>query len=215
MKILTTIAQVREQVQAWRKAGETIGLVPTMGYLHEGHASLIDASHQQNTKTVVSIFVNPMQFGENEDFDSYPRDLEHDAALAEAHGADVIFHPEPEELYPAGFCSYVDMDILTKELRVKPPHSLPRCLHGCQQTLSHCYTGSGLLWQKRCTATGCYSPYGNRSEYESYHHRLPDHPGSRRSCKKFPQYLLIQRRTCCSTGSFSGGCHWKRIGSAR
>ncbi len=116
MKILTTIAQVREQVQAWRKAGETIGLVPTMGYLHEGHASLIDASHQQNTKTVVSIFVNPMQFGENEDFDSYPRDLEHDAALAEAHGADVIFHPEPEELYPAGFCSYVDMDILTKEL---------------------------------------------------------------------------------------------------
>lgn len=75
MKILTTIAQVREQVQAWRKADETIGLVPTMGYLHEGHASLIDASHQQNTKTVVSIFVNPMQFGENEDFDSYPRDL--------------------------------------------------------------------------------------------------------------------------------------------
>ena len=61
-------------------------------------------------------------------------------------------------------------------VRVKPPHSLPRCLHGCQQTLPHCYTGSSLLWQKRCTATGCYSPYGNRSEYESYHRRLPDHP---------------------------------------
>ena len=116
MKIVKTIDEVRAQVKQWRAEGLTVGLVPTMGYLHEGHASLIDASHRDNDRTVVSDFVNPMQFGPAEDLESYPRDIDHDAALAEAHGADLIFHPEPEEMYHEGFSSFVDMTVLTQEL---------------------------------------------------------------------------------------------------
>lgn len=115
MKIVSTIEEVREQVREWKKEGKTVGFVPTMGYLHEGHASLMDAAGE-NDKVVVSIFVNPMQFGPNEDLASYPRDLEHDAKVCEAHGVDLIFHPTPEEMYGDNFYSYVDMDVLTKEL---------------------------------------------------------------------------------------------------
>lgn len=115
MKIVSTIEEVRAQVREWKKEGKTVGFVPTMGYLHEGHASLMDAAGE-NEKVVVSIFVNPMQFGPNEDLASYPRDLEHDAKVCEAHGVDLIFHPTPEEMYGDNFYSYVDMDVLTKEL---------------------------------------------------------------------------------------------------
>ncbi len=115
MKIVSTIEEVRAQVKEWRKEGLTIGFVPTMGYLHEGHASLMDAA-SENDKVVVSIFVNPMQFGPNEDLASYPRDLEHDAKVCEEHGVDLIFHPTPEEMYGENFYSYVDMKVLTEEL---------------------------------------------------------------------------------------------------
>ena len=115
MKIVSTIDEVRTQVKEWRKEGLTVGFVPTMGYLHEGHASLMDAA-SENDKVVVSIFVNPMQFGPNEDLASYPRDLEHDAKVCEEHGVDLIFHPAPEEMYGENFYSYVDMNVLTEEL---------------------------------------------------------------------------------------------------
>ncbi len=109
MLILKTIDEVRKQVKEWKKEGKSVGLVPTMGYLHEGHGSLIKRSVSENDKTVVSIFVNPMQFGPNEDLESYPRDLDKDAKLCESIGADIIFNPEPEEMYEPGFCSYVNM----------------------------------------------------------------------------------------------------------
>ena len=115
MKIVSTIEEVRAQVKEWKKEGLSIGFVPTMGYLHEGHMSLIDAAGE-NDRVVVSIFFNPMQFGPTEDLASYPRDLEHDAKLCEEHGVDLIFHPTPEEMYGDQFYSYVDMDVLTKEL---------------------------------------------------------------------------------------------------
>ena len=115
MKIVSTIEEVRAQVKEWKKEGLSIGFVPTMGYLHEGHMSLIDAAGE-NDRVVVSIFVNPMQFGPTEDLASYPRDLKHDAKLCEEHGVDLIFHPTPEEMYGDQFYSYVDMDVLTKEL---------------------------------------------------------------------------------------------------
>lgn len=116
MEIYGEISKVRAAVKAWKKEGLTVGFVPTMGYLHEGHKSLIDAARKENDRVVVSIFVNPMQFGPTEDLESYPRDLKKDAALCEAAGVDIIFHPEPEEMYADGFCSYVDMNGLTTEL---------------------------------------------------------------------------------------------------
>lgn len=116
MNIVKTIEEVREQVRAWRKEGLTVGLVPTMGYLHEGHQSLIARSVAENDRTVVSDFVNPIQFGPTEDLATYPRDLAHDAALCEKNGADLLFNPEPEEMYAPDFCTYVDMDHLTKGL---------------------------------------------------------------------------------------------------
>lgn len=124
MQIVTTIDEVRKQVKEWRKQGLTIGFVPTMGYLHEGHGSLMKRAKEQCDKVVASIFVNPMQFGVNEDLDSYPRDLQADAKLCESIGVDLIFHPEVEEMYADGFCSFVDMNGLTKELcgKSRPIH---------------------------------------------------------------------------------------------
>lgn len=124
MEIYSEIEKVRNQVSEWKKSGLTVGLVPTMGYLHEGHKSLIDTARKENDRVVVSIFVNPMQFGPSEDLASYPRDLDKDAKLCETAGVDLIFHPEPEEMYAPGFCSYVDMDGLTKELcgKSRPVH---------------------------------------------------------------------------------------------
>lgn len=116
MQIATTINEVRANVKAWKKEGLSVGFVPTMGYLHEGHGSLISRARKENDKVVVSIFVNPMQFGPGEDLESYPRDLDKDSAYCESLGADLIFHPEPEEMYTEGFCSYVDMSVLTEEL---------------------------------------------------------------------------------------------------
>ncbi len=124
MLIFNLIDTVRQQVSDWKKSGLSVGLVPTMGYLHEGHKSLIDAARKENDRVVVSIFVNPMQFGPKEDLASYPRDLEKDAKLCEEAGVDLIFHPQPEEMYQPGFCSYVDMNGLTTELcgKSRPIH---------------------------------------------------------------------------------------------
>lgn len=124
IKIVHTIEEVRTQVKEWRKNGESVGLVPTMGYLHEGHQSLIKKSVEQNDKTVVSVFVNPMQFAPTEDLESYPRDLNADAKLCTETGADLVFNPEPEEMYKNGFCSFVDMIGPTAELcgKSRPIH---------------------------------------------------------------------------------------------
>ena len=124
MKIVGTVKEVIEQVKEWKKQGLSVGFVPTMGYLHEGHKSLMDAARKGNDKVVVSIFVNPMQFGPTEDLATYPRDLDHDAALCESAGVDLIFHPEAEEMYEKDFCSFVDMTGLTEGLcgKTRPIH---------------------------------------------------------------------------------------------
>lgn len=124
MKIVGTVKEVREQLKEWKKQGLSVGFVPTMGYLHEGHKSLMDAARKGNDKVVVSIFVNPMQFGPTEDLATYPRDLDHDAALCESAGVDLIFHPEAEEMYEKDFCSFVDMTGLTEGLcgKTRPIH---------------------------------------------------------------------------------------------
>lgn len=124
MKIVETVSEVRQCVKQWRKEGLTVGLVPTMGYLHEGHKSLIDRAVSENDRVVVSVFVNPTQFGPNEDFESYPRDMDKDSALCEDAGASLIFHPQPEEMYLNGYSTFVDMDTITKGLcgKTRPTH---------------------------------------------------------------------------------------------
>ena len=99
MEIITTIENIRSIVNQWKDKGYSIGFVPTMGYLHDGHAALIDQARKDNDKVIVSIFVNPTQFGENEDLNSYPRDINRDKSLCEAHKADIIFSPTSDEMY--------------------------------------------------------------------------------------------------------------------
>lgn len=123
MKVTATIKETREQIRAWKKEGYTVGLVPTMGYLHEGHGSLIKKCREENDKVVVSVFVNPTQFGPNEDLEDYPRDFRRDCELCESIGADLIFHPEPEEMYQDA-CAYVNIDTLSATLcgKTRPIH---------------------------------------------------------------------------------------------
>ena len=116
MKIVSTISETKEIIRSWKKEGLSIGFVPTMGYLHEGHGSLIERARKENDRVAVSIFVNPMQFGPTEDLASYPRDLAKDAAFCESLGVDLIFHPADGEMYHSDFSSYVDMSVLTEEL---------------------------------------------------------------------------------------------------
>ena len=124
MKIVKTISEVRAAVKAWRAEGLSVGLVPTMGFLHEGHKSLIDRAVKENDRVVVSDFVNPTQFGPTEDLASYPRDLERDATLCENAGAALLFNPEPSEMYAEDACTFVDMSGLTGELcgKSRPIH---------------------------------------------------------------------------------------------
>ena len=124
MEITGSIKEVRAQVKEWRKQGLTVGLVPTMGYLHEGHKSLIDRAVLENDKVVVSDFVNPIQFGVNEDLSTYPRDIEADKKLCEAAGAALIFHPEPEEMYAPDFSTYVETEHVSAGLcgKTRPTH---------------------------------------------------------------------------------------------
>lgn len=125
MILCKTVEELRSEIASAKAAGKTIGLVPTMGALHEGHASLIKAANQENDVVVVSVFVNPTQFGPNEDLDSYPRTLDADCKLAEAQGADIVFAPSPKEMYPSEDMTWVEVTgDVTKVLcgRSRPIH---------------------------------------------------------------------------------------------
>lgn len=124
MKIVHTVEEVRQAVRIWKAEGKTIGLVPTMGYLHEGHKSLIDRAVAENDHVVVSIFVNPIQFGPAEDLETYPRDLEKDSELCQKAGASLIFHPDPSQMYSPTFSGFINMSTLTGGLcgKTRPSH---------------------------------------------------------------------------------------------
>lgn len=116
MRILRTIAEVRTAVAEVRRQGRTVGLVPTMGAFHDGHLSLMRRARRQNDLVVVSLFVNPTQFGPSEDLAAYPRDEARDAALAEQEGVDILFAPSPAEIYPDGFATSIHVTGLTEVL---------------------------------------------------------------------------------------------------
>lgn len=116
MRLCKTIEEVRSFVRSVRAEGKTVGLVPTMGYLHQGHLSLVQEAKRNCDVVVVSIFVNPTQFGPNEDFQTYPRDLQRDAGLLSELNVDVIFAPEVSEMYPQGFSSFVDVTGVSEHL---------------------------------------------------------------------------------------------------
>ena len=116
MLITKKIDETREIIKKWKSEGLTIGFVPTMGYLHDGHKSLIDRAAKENDKVVVSIFVNPIQFCEGEDYDRYPRDMEHDTEICEKSGVSLIFYPEVKEMYPSKNLAFVDIKVLGDNL---------------------------------------------------------------------------------------------------
>jgi pantoate--beta-alanine ligase len=116
MQIVNSVHEMQHLVVTARSIGKRIVLVPTMGYLHDGHASLMREGRRRGDLLVTSIFVNPSQFGAGEDFDSYPRDLERDAAIAAEAGVDIIFAPVASDMYPAGYQTWVDVDRLTLPL---------------------------------------------------------------------------------------------------
>jgi len=116
MFIYHTIAEIRQFVRRTRAEGRSVGFVPTMGYLHEGHLELMRRAKERCDTVITSIFINPAQFGPGEDFARYPRDLERDARMAEGAGVDAIFNPSVEEMYPRGYCTYVDVERITGKL---------------------------------------------------------------------------------------------------
>lgn len=125
MIVAKTIREVREHVAQWEREGYTVGLVPTMGYLHEGHASLVDRARKTCGKVVASDFVNPTQFGPNEDLEAYPRDFSRDCALLEEHGCDLVFYPSVEEMYAPNAATYVEiLSEMPKQLcgKTRPIH---------------------------------------------------------------------------------------------
>ena len=123
MQVTKTIEETRKLIKTWKKEGKLIGLVPTMGFLHEGHASLIKRCREENDIVVISDFVNPTQFGPNEDLAAYPRDFARDSELCESLGADLLFNPEPENMYTDPH-AYVNIDLLSETLcgRTRPIH---------------------------------------------------------------------------------------------
>lgn len=124
MRIITKVKEMQKVADELRGEGKIIGVVPTMGYLHEGHLSLIRIAKEKSDVVITTIFVNPLQFAPHEDYEKYPRDFKRDARLAQSAGCDIIFHPSVEEMYPENFLTYVEVDKITKVLEgeFRPTH---------------------------------------------------------------------------------------------
>ena len=165
MKRIHPVAEMQAQSDAWRGAGLCVGLVPTMGFLHEGHLSLVDHSLEAADRTVVSIFVNPLQFGPKEDFAIYPRDMERDLDLLSRRGVDAVFQPGTVEFYPPDFSTFVEVEELTKGLcGPLPPRALPRRHHRSDQAIHRRQTTPSSLRPERLPADGRHSSTSARFE---------------------------------------------------
>ncbi len=124
MKVISTVEEMQGIVNSLHSKGKKIGLVPTMGYLHKGHLSLVEEAHKRSDTVVMSIYVNPMQFGKREDLDTYPRDLDRDGKIASEHAVEFIFAPSDEEMYPKGYVTSVEVDKISHlfEGEFRPGH---------------------------------------------------------------------------------------------
>ncbi len=124
LQVISSLKDIQQNIKALKENRSTIGFVPTMGGLHEGHLSLVRQAKAENDKVVVSIFVNPLQFGENEDFKQYPRTLDNDCELLSQEGIDIAFNPDALEMYPGGFCTSVTLGCFEDKLcgRSRPGH---------------------------------------------------------------------------------------------
>ena len=116
MEIIRSVSEMQQRAISARAAGQSISFVPTMGFLHQGHLSLLEEGRKRGDLLILSIFVNPTQFGQGEDFEDYPRDLKQDSKLAQEMGVDIIFAPEAAEMYPTGYATYVDVEGITDNL---------------------------------------------------------------------------------------------------
>ena len=136
MNIFKTAKEMRIWSDTMQRGGESVSLVPTMGYFHDGHLSLMDLGKKEASTLAVSLFVNPTQFGENEDLDAYPMDIDRDLALAEARGVDAVFLPERDEIYPQGYQTAISLKQLPHHLcgLSRPVHFGGGC-NGGHQTL--------------------------------------------------------------------------------
>lgn len=143
MRIVRTKAELHEELEPERRAGRTIGLVPTMGHLHEGHLSLVRAARERCEIVVLSVFVNPTQFGPGEDLESYPRDLERDARLAEPEGVDLLYAPAVGEVYPDGFQSAVVVEDLSEVLCGDPRNRGPEHFRGVATVVAKLFNSVG------------------------------------------------------------------------
>lgn len=168
MKIIKDIESLRLWTAKEKQLGHTIGFVPTMGFLHEGHLSLVKAAKAETDRVVVSIFVNPTQFGPGEDLDAYPRDFEGDQNKLETEGVDVLFYPSVEAMYPDGFNTYVTVEgSITKALcgRSRPTHF--KGVTTVVNKLFLWFLPIRLFWTKGCSTSCRYSKDGSRLKYES------------------------------------------------
>ena len=135
MEVITKINEMQIRVFSIKDRKESIGFVPTMGALHEGHVSLMRSARDENDELVVSIYLNPTQFDNKDDLDNYPRQLDKDIEIVERENADVVFTPCTEELYTEGFCTYVTQDKLTDTMCGRlSARTLQWCSHNCNET---------------------------------------------------------------------------------
>ena len=155
MEIIASVAEMQERATATLAAGKTISFVPTMGFLHQGHASLLQEGRARGDLLVLSIFVNPTQFGVGEDFESYPRDLQRDSEIAAENGVDIIFAPTAGEMYPQGFQTYVNVENgVSAPLRRIAAGPFPWRNNRGRETVQYRQTHSGLFWRKGLPAVG-------------------------------------------------------------
>jgi pantoate--beta-alanine ligase len=149
MRIVETVKELRATVSVWQRAGETVALVPTMGYLHDAHLALVDAGFEHSDRTIVSIFVNQKQFGPDEDFKTYPRKKERDLQLLEAQGVDLAFLPSETVMYPPGFSARIDVPAFSDKLcAIERPNHFSGVATVCTKLLLQCMPNVAVFGEK-------------------------------------------------------------------